>query len=99
MVDILDRMAAPDGISSTLRRPGRPKNPCDGATVTRFSGSYGSRDYWLARLIRDERIELANAVRTGTLSANRAALLAGFRKRPKRKRRSSKLDLVQAMIG
>jgi hypothetical protein len=98
MVDILDRMAAPDGIFSTLRRPGRPKNPCDGAPVTRFSGSYGSRDYWLARLIRDERIELAAAVRAGTMTANAAAILAGFRKRTTRKKRSS-LAAVEALIG
>jgi hypothetical protein len=98
MVDILDRMAAPDGIFSTLRRPGRPKKPCDDVPITRFVGSYGSRDYWLARLVRDNRIELLAAVRSGSLSAYGAAVLAGYRKRTRRKKRSS-LAAVEALIG
>jgi len=64
----------------------------------RPGGSYGSRDYWLARLVRDNRIELLTAVRSGSLSAYGAAVLAGYRKRTRRKKRSS-LAAVEALIG
>jgi hypothetical protein len=41
---------------------------------------YGSASHWLARLDRDHH-ELAAQVRAGKLTANAAAIEAGFRKR------------------
>jgi hypothetical protein len=43
---------------------------------------YGTAAHWLARLERDCFDQLAAKVRAGTLSANAAALEAGFRKKP-----------------
>jgi hypothetical protein len=40
----------------------------------------GTAAHWIARLDRDGHAELAAKVRTGMLSANAAAIAAGFRK-------------------
>jgi hypothetical protein len=98
MVELMDHVADLDGSSPTLRKRGRLRKACDDVPITRFVGSYGSRDYWLARLVRDNRIELLAAVRCGSLSAYGAAVLAGYRKRTRRKKRSS-LAAVEALIG
>jgi hypothetical protein len=42
----------------------------------------GTAAHWLARLDRDQRDELAAKVRAGEMSANAAAIEAGFRKKP-----------------
>jgi hypothetical protein len=47
------------------------------------SHKHGTRAYWLARLDRD-RPDLARLVRAGTISANMAAIRAGWRKSPVR---------------
>jgi hypothetical protein len=63
---------APEPLQPALQhkapRKGRRKAP-----------SYGTVAYWLARLDRD-RPDLATLVRAGTMSANAAAIRAGFRK-------------------
>ena len=43
---------------------------------------YGTAKYWCARLDRDGLTDLAAKVRAGELSANAAAIEAGFRKQP-----------------
>jgi len=78
---------------------GRPKKPCEGASSARFSGKYGCRDYWGARLTRDFP-EIAARVHAGVLSVNAAVIAVGLRKRtPRKKKLSTKLDVVAAMIG
>jgi hypothetical protein len=58
---------------------GNQHQPCN--TRLPSFGSYGTADHWLARLVRDGRHELAAKVRSGGMSANAAALKAGYRKR------------------
>lgn len=47
-----------------------------------LKGYGNSRAYMLARLDRDKKTELAAKVRNGEMSANAAAIKAGFRKKP-----------------
>ena len=67
-------------ITKALGKRGRPKKGeekgCN-ATLKR-----GTAAHWLARLDRDGFAELAAKVRAGDLSANAAAIEAGFRKQP-----------------
>jgi len=60
-------------------KPGRPPTNDDNIIITeRKLGT--SRDYTLARLERDGETELLLAVERGEMSANQAAIEAGFRK-------------------
>jgi hypothetical protein len=63
----------------TLGKWGRPKKGEEKPCNTSFK--YGTRDHWLLRLERDGHVDLAAKVRAGELSANAAAIEAGFRKR------------------
>jgi hypothetical protein len=73
---------------------GGKRQPCDDENGTRLAdGEYGTRDHWLARL-DDKRPDLAAKVRADTMSANAAAIEAGYRK----KRASRKLTLVDRMM-
>jgi hypothetical protein len=75
-LDEVRRLAGREiGISGGKPGPGRGKKT--GSDTTRFSGR--GTGYILARLDRD-RPELAAKVRAGKLSANAAAIEAGFRK-------------------
>lgn len=65
------------GIEGGKAGPGRGKKTTD--SVSRFSHG-NSRAYILARLDRDGHASLAAKVRAGTMSANAAAITAGFRK-------------------
>jgi hypothetical protein len=56
-----------------------------------------SREYTIARLEKKNRTDLAAKVRAKTMSANAAAIEAGFRKKPKSKKRS-RVDKVMAAI-
>jgi len=61
---------------------GGKRQPC-----TTSLPKYGTREHWLARLDRDELAGLhtgvlADKVRRGELSANAAAIKAGYRKKP-----------------
>jgi hypothetical protein len=65
-----------------LGKKGRPKKgEGKGDNDVTFSGRGNSAIYTLARLDRD-RPDLAAQVRSGRLSANAAAIEAGFRKKP-----------------
>jgi hypothetical protein len=91
-----------EGQRIILRGRGRPKKdekPCNDPNVTRFSGNYGTKLHILARLnqanapdlalknlTRADFVDLATRVRAKTLSANAAAIEAGFRKRVVRKK-------------
>jgi phage N-6-adenine-methyltransferase len=79
------------------RGAGRPKaviQDCDEkSTILKFNQDYrtsstilksGTASYWIARLDRDGRRKLASQVRDGKLSANAAAIKAGYRKRVRR---------------
>jgi transposase len=74
-----------------LGKRGRPKKGeekgCN-ATLKR-----GTAAHWLARLDRDGHAELAAQVRAGAISANKAAIEAGFRKQPTPLERIAKLAL------
>lgn len=67
------------GIAGGKAGPGRGKKT--GGITARLSRSNGSRAYILARLDRDGHAELAAMVRAGMMSANAAAIQAGFRKK------------------
>lgn len=69
------------GIPGGKPGPGRGKKT--GSNITRFKRGT-KRDYTLARLHRD-RPDLAQRVEAGELSANAAAIEAGFRKKPVRR--------------
>ena len=75
-----------------MQRPAQPLQPAPTQPVQRKSATRrkrttqpkrGSAAYWLARLDRD-RPDLATLVRNGHMSANMAAIRAGFRKSPVR---------------
>jgi hypothetical protein len=66
------------GVAGGKAGPGRGKKT--GGNAARLSRANGSRAYILARLDRDGHAELAAKVRAGTMSANAAAIEAGFRK-------------------
>ena len=61
-----------------LQRKAPRKGRCKGSRNVQ-GARYGTRTYWMERLDRD-RPELAKLVRAGRLSANAAAVRAGFRK-------------------
>jgi hypothetical protein len=90
---------APDGPFLPLRRRGRPRKGGDfGANSTFLKpGEKNTKAHWMARLDRD-RPDLAARVRAGAMTANAAAVEAGFRKRTRRKK-SSSLGVVETMIG
>jgi hypothetical protein len=96
MHDGTAEIAAQNGAFPILRTRGRPRKGSKKSDVTTFIGR--GRDYNLARLARD-RPDLAVRVRAGTLSANGAAVLAGFRRKAERKTRRAKLVVVEGMIG
>jgi hypothetical protein len=97
--DMSNEIAAQNVPSPALGPRGRPKKACTGESPTRFSGSYGSKSYWLARFDRDFP-EIALLVRGGRMTANAAAIKLGLRTRAaQRKPWSSKLDIVAGMIG
>jgi hypothetical protein len=81
--DTAKRMGAREiGIEGGKAGPGRGhKTDVNGA---RLSKSPHSRAYILARLARDGHTELAAMVRAKMMSANAAAIKAGFRKKPVR---------------
>jgi len=68
-----DEIAAQNAAFPALGPRGRPKKPCEGASSARFSGKYGCRDYWGARLTRDFP-EIAARVHAGVLSVNAAVI-------------------------
>jgi hypothetical protein len=73
----------PVPIGVTLRDgPGRPpkgeENPCN---ITRIK--YGTAEHVEARLLRDNRQDLYQSVKSNKLSHNAAAILAGWRTKPK----------------
>jgi hypothetical protein len=59
---------------------------------------YGTADYWLARLERDDHAELAAKVRARVMSANAAAVIMGWRTRPPKYPRSRPIA-ISALIG
>jgi hypothetical protein len=61
-----------------LGKRGRPRK---GEKVVSQPFQRGTAEHWLARLDRDGRHELASAVRAGKLSANAAAIQAGYRRK------------------
>lgn len=65
------------GIEGGKAGPGRGNKT--GSSTTRFGRGI---DYILARLDRDGHKHLSAEVRSGTMSANAAAIEAGFRKKP-----------------
>jgi hypothetical protein len=76
--EVAQRLAVREiGIACGKPEPGRGKKTAD--NVSRFKHG-NSLDYILARLDRDGFAELAAKVRAGQLSANAAAIRAGFRK-------------------
>jgi len=67
------------GVKGGKAGPGRgKKTPC---SASRFP-SYGTAEYWLARLDRDGHKALAAKVRAGEMSANAASKAADYRKPP-----------------
>jgi hypothetical protein len=66
------------GIHGGEAGPGRGKKTV--GNTNRLSAGGSTRAYILARLDRDGHAELAAKVRAGTLSANKAAIEAGYRK-------------------
>jgi hypothetical protein len=94
-----DNISEQDRAVPVLRRRGRPKKACADDPVTRFSGGYGTRDYWIARFRRDYP-QVALLVESGRISANTAAKQLGLIKhRVRRKPRDRKFDALEAMIG
>lgn len=64
----------------TLGKRGRPKKGKEKVGNTNISKGGSTRAYILARLDRDGHAELAARVRAGEMSANAAAIAAGYRK-------------------
>lgn len=65
-----------------LGKRGRPKTGEEKGDNVTLKSRGNARAYTLARLVRDGETDLAAKVRAGEISANAAALKAGFRKKP-----------------
>lgn len=65
-----------------LGKRGRPRNEDKGGITTLKPNQKNTAGHVLARLDRDGFADLASAVRSRDMSANAAAIKAGFRKKP-----------------
>ena len=102
MPDDTAEIAAQDASFLTLRKCGRPRKGSEKSDVTTFIGR--GRNYNVARLDRD-RPDLSARVHAGTMTANAAAVEAGFRKKVVRRKKTkpscptpSGID-VRSLIG
>ena len=65
-----------------LSRRGRPKKAEQEDKPCNTSIRYGTAEHWIARLKRDQRLDLLARIEAGELSPHAAALEAGYRKVP-----------------
>src|SRR5262245_19448038 len=88
-----------EGRHIILRDRGRPKKDGDEKDVTSFlkRSEMNTKAHILARLDRD-RPDLAAHVRAGTMSANAAAIEAGYRK-PSKHKKLSRVDRVEKAMS
>jgi hypothetical protein len=95
-----DEISAENGAFPILRARGRPRKHGQQNDASRFLKpyQYNTKAHWIARLDRNHP-DLARLVRAGTLTANAAAVQAGFRRRAQRKALRAKLAAVEALIG
>jgi hypothetical protein len=81
----LDHFTVEQAVEVALRKQGRPtkgeQKEIGKPTSGRFSYG-GNPEYIIARLKRDERVDLLDRIESGDLSPNAAAIEAGYRKRP-----------------